>query len=115
MFKKFLHRKAEIAKSTDPERIYVENVRSFFNVPTRVAKLICNIAVRNGVLRKKYAVECKNVDCQRIIKTYNSELDLPAKTHCRTCELEGESEFEFNTSDLNIVEFYQYINNDNKK
>lgn len=115
MLKKFLNRKAKIVESTDPDRIYVENVRSFFNVPTRVAKLICDVAVRNGVLRKKYAVECLNDDCQRIIKTYDNINDIPERLKCRTCELEGKNNFDFKTSELNIVEFYQYIKTNNER
>lgn len=111
MFDKFLKRKAEIVEKTDPERVSVENIRSFFNIPTRWARFLCEMAVRQGVLRKKFGVECSNEECRRTIKSYDKRSDIPETIVCRTCELEGYSQFEFETENLNIVEFYQYINN----
>lgn len=115
MFKNFLDSKATIIEETDPDRIYVENIRSFFNVPTRWAKLLCALAVRQGIFRRKYAVECNNKNCNRIIKVYDTKEEIPENLDCFTCELDGQPEFSFKTSDLNIVEYYQYIENDNKK
>jgi hypothetical protein len=113
MFKNFFDKKATIVEETDPDRIYVENIRSFFNIPTRWAKFLCALAVRQGIFRKKYAVECKNENCIRIIKVYDSKGEIPEELDCFTCELEGQFEFSFKTSDLNIVEYYQYIENGN--
>lgn len=109
MFNKFLERKAAIAKATDPDRIFVENVRSFFNIPTRWARFLCEVAVRQGVLKKKFSVECSNNECGRIIKSYDKKEDIPKTIICRTCELEGLEKFEFETDKMHIVEFYQYI------
>jgi hypothetical protein len=111
MFKRFFDKKADIVEETDPNRIYVENVRSFFNISTRLAKYLCKIAVRQGIFRKKIAVECKNENCTRIIEVYDKEEDIPKEIKCFMCELEGKPEFTFETSHLNIVEYYQYIEN----
>ncbi|RDI13201.1 hypothetical protein [Flavobacterium sp. AG291] len=111
MFNRFLKRKAAIVENTDPDRIFVENVRSFFNIPTRWARFLCDMAVRQGILRKKYSIECGNEECGRIIKSYDRKSDIPEKIVCRTCELEGYPKFEFETDKLNIVEYYQYIEN----
>lgn len=115
MFKRFFNKKVSIVEETDPDRIYVENVRSFFNISTRLAKYLCKIAVRQGIFRKKIAVECKNGNCTRIIEVFDKEEDIPENIKCFMCELEGESEYTFRTSELNIVEFYQYIENGKQK
>lgn len=115
MFKRFFDKKATIVEETDPNRIYVENVRSFFNIPTRWARYLCTVAVRQGIFRRKFAVECKNQNCTRIIKVYDKREEIPVELICYTCELDGQSEFSFNTSDLNIVEYYQYLENGDQK
>ncbi|RKS98633.1 hypothetical protein [Flavobacterium sp. 123] len=111
MFDKFLKRKATIVENTDPDRIFVENIRSFFNIPTRWAKFLCEVAVRQGVLKKRISIECSNQECGRIIKSYDKKSEIPETIICRTCELEGFDKFEFDTDKLNIVEYYQYIEN----
>ncbi|AOW10033.1 hypothetical protein [Flavobacterium gilvum] len=115
MFKSFREKQAQIIENTDPDRIYIENIRSFFNIPTRWAKFLCKLAVRQGIFRKKFAVECKNENCNRIIKVYDNEEEIPTDLSCLTCELEGQTDFSFKTKDLNIVEYYQYIENGNTK
>jgi hypothetical protein len=114
MFRKFFAKKAKIVEETDPDKIYVENVRSFFNISTRLAKYLCALAVRQGIFRKKYAVECKNNDCNCTIKVFDTKEEIPENINCFQCELDGHSEFSFNTNDLDIVEYYQYIENDRK-
>ena len=109
MFEKFFKRKVDILKETDPDRIYVENIRKMLNTSTSEAIKICDIAVEEGILRKKYALECKNNDCGRIIKVYDRKEDIPSSIICRTCELDGHINFEFETKDLTITEFYQYV------
>ena len=101
-------------EETNPDRIYIENIRSIFNISTRWARYICKIAVRQGILKRKFAVECKNNDCLRVIKSFDKEIDIPEIIECRTCELEGQ-EFKFNKSQLNITEYYQYIDTDADK
>ena len=109
MFKEILRNKAKIIESTDPDRIYVENVRSFFNIPTKWAKKLCEIAVRQNIFKKKYAVICKNSDCERIIKVFENKSEIPENINCLTCELEGKEIYNYNTEILEIVEFYQLI------
>ena len=115
MFKSLNDKKVKIIEETDPDRIYVENVRSFFNIPTRWARFLCKIAVRQGIFRRKFAVECKNENCNRIIKVYDYREEIPDELTCFTCELDGQVDFLFKTEDLNIVEYYQYIENGDKK
>lgn len=110
MFKKFLNRKAKIVESTDPDKIYVENIRSFFGITTRMAKYLCEVAVRNGVFKKYYGVECKS--CSRIIERFESKECIPNKINCVICEYEGKDNFVFNKEELEIIVFYQYMGKD---
>jgi len=113
MFKNLNKKRAEIIEKTDPDRIYVENVRSFFNIPNRWARFLCKMAVKQGIFRRKYAIECKNDDCKRFIEVFDSENAIPEYIECLTCQLDGHTDYSFKTEDLNIVEFYQYIENGN--
>lgn len=109
MFKNFLKNKEDIIEHTNPDRIYVENVRSFFNIPFKWAKYLCEVAVRHKYFVKKYGVECKNSDCSRIIAVYNSVDEIPEFLTCSTCEMDLDKNFEFDKKNLNIIEFYQLI------
>lgn len=115
MFKKFFDKKASIIEETNPSKIYVENVRSFFNISTRLARLICKLAVRQGIFRRKFAVECKNETCGSVIEVYDTKEEIPEHLDCLTCQIEGRYDFSFKTSDLHIVEYYQYIEDGDKK
>jgi hypothetical protein len=115
MFKSLNDKRVKLIEETDPNRIYVENIRSFFNIPTRWARFLCKIAVRQGIFRRKFAVECKNENCGRIIKVYDKKEDMPEELNCFTCELEGKENHTFKTKDLNITEYYQYIQNGDPK
>lgn len=107
MFNKFFKKKAELIENTDPDRIYIENIRSFFNLSTRFAKFLCETAVKRGYFEKKIAVECLNENCKRIIKVFDKIEDLPNELTCIICEEEGEEKFSFEKSEFKIVEFYK--------
>lgn len=115
MFKKILDRKASIIEETNPDKIYVENIRSFFNISTRLARLLCKLAVRQGIFKRKFAVECGNQSCGSVIEVYNTKEEIPEHLDCLTCQIEGHNDFSFKTSDLNIVEYYQYIEDGDKR
>jgi hypothetical protein len=109
MFGKFLNKKAKIVEETDPDKVFVENIRRYFNISTREAKKICDIAVEEGVMRRKFAITCKNKDCERIIDVYKSLDNIPHEVSCLHCELNEKHKFTFDTNDLEIVEYFQYI------
>ena len=104
---KFIDKKLNVLKSTNPDRIYVENIRSFYNLPFNTAKLLCNMAVKENLFIKKFGVMCPDGDCERIILSVNSLDDLPERISCDTCELLEKEKFEYTKSELNIIEFYQ--------
>lgn len=115
MFKNFLNKKASIIEETDPDNIYVENVRSFFNIPTKWARYICKVAVRQGILRRRFGVRCKNQSCERIITVFDNEDSIPEHIECLHCQIDGDVDYSFETKDLEIVELYQFIENNDTK
>jgi hypothetical protein len=104
---RFVSDKQQIIENTNPNRIYVENVRSFFQVPTAVAKHLCEVAVRTSVFEKFIAVECPNED--RIIKSYRSEKEIEEVIKCASCELKGEERFEFKKTECKRIEYYKLV------
>jgi hypothetical protein len=102
---KFAANKLAIIEKTDPDRIYVENIRSFFNFPTSLAKFYCELAVKKHVFNKKIAINCPH--CGRVIKTVNKESEIPKKLSCTVCELDEQEEYEFVPDKKDIAVFYQ--------
>ena len=93
--------------SVNPNKIYVENVRSFFKVPAFVAKVMCEMAVVDNLFIKKIGLVCPNSDCKRIIASYKSYNEIPDVITCSICEDEDKELHTFQTDKLEKVEFYQ--------
>jgi len=106
---KLITRKQELMDRTDPDRIYVENIRSFFNIPTSVARFLCELAARQGLFRKKIGVLCENEECGRIILTVDDPGAIPSIVECKTCTLREAEKSEFNKEELQTIVFYQLV------
>jgi hypothetical protein len=104
---KFIDTRLKLIESTDPERIYVENVRSFYNLPNSIAKIFCEMAVVENLFEKFYAVECPDESCGRIIATYKSLIDIPEIIECDQCEILERSKHEFRKGEFKVIEFYK--------
>jgi hypothetical protein len=104
---KFIQKRKKLLENTDPNRIYVENVRSFFNLPYKAAKFFCEMAVKENYFRKKIGLECPNHNCKRIIKSINIDQEIEDHIRCSTCELNEEEKFVFNKEEINKIIFYQ--------
>ncbi|GAB3637260.1 hypothetical protein GCM10027422_28500 [Hymenobacter arcticus] len=102
---RFVQNKLNVLEHTDPDRIYVENVRAFYGLPFFMAKFLCELAVREGTFIKKVGVECPNEG--RLIVTANSAAELPKEVKCRNCELLEQDKFEFALEACHVVEFYK--------
>ena len=107
---RFVSKKAELVRSTDPNRIYVENIRSFFNINTFMAKFFCEMGVKEGILVKNIGLVCPNEEDGRIIKSM-SYSDFKAKSGeemivCDLCELNGLDDYEFKLKDLRTIIYY---------
>lgn len=105
----FLQRKLDIASNIDPDRIYVENVRSLFGVPKRVARAVCDIAVEDGGFRRRYAVQCPNPDCGRVIQTFSSKEEIPEEICCDICEIDENERYCFRRDEVRVRVYYQLI------
>lgn len=114
MFNKFFKNKTRIIEITDPDRIYIENVRSFFNISSRFAKFLCETAVRQGLFEKKIAVECTNEDCKRIIKVFDVSEELPDELTCIVCETEGKEIYTYQKDNYKIIEFYKLVKDEHR-
>tara|TARA_R110002049_G_scaffold240328_1_gene413695 strand:- start:6466 stop:6804 length:339 start_codon:yes stop_codon:yes gene_type:complete len=107
MLGKLSNKKSKLLSEIDPERIYVENVRSFFNFSTKFTRILCEMAVKEGFFRKMYGATCPN--CSRIIKSYSSKSSIQEFIFCETCKDLGEDSFSFNKNEIEIIEFYQLV------
>lgn len=108
----WLERYLQTINSINPGKIYVENVRSFFKVPTIVARLMCEMAVVDKVFIKKIGIVCPNSDCHRIIASYNNESDIPEEITCSICENDENKISTFKTAELEKIEFYRLNKDD---
>lgn len=108
MLKKLLKKQSQLLQATNPERIYVENVRSFFHLPHQAAKTLCELAVKEGLFKKKYAVSCPS--CGRIIESFDNVEKIPEELTCEICQDLEEPKYTFQKDELEIIEYYQLKN-----
>ncbi|MDF7813591.1 hypothetical protein P1X16_19595 [Hymenobacter sp. YC55] len=102
---RFVQNRLNILEHTDPNRIYVEQVRSFYGVPKFVAKYLCEKAVQKGLFVKRFGVECPNEG--RLIITAGSREELPRVIYCSNCEALEEDKYEFALEECHVEEFYK--------
>ena len=96
-------REAELAR-LNPNKIYIENVRSLLGVSHREAVRICESAVRQGAFAKGVEVLCPD---DVVAASAPSEVELPPVVRCwvdRDGDLEEE---DVNTATLRKLVFYR--------
>lgn len=108
---KFIDNKLNLIAAIDPDRIYVENIRSFYSLPTSVAKMFCEMAYKENLFKKNIAVECPNESCERVIEVYNTKQEIPDLLECEHCLLLEKDKYKFKKNEMNFVEFYQLNRN----
>lgn len=108
---KFIDKKMNVLEATDPNRIYVENIRSFYNLPTFVAKFFCEMAVKENLFLKKTGVYCP--ECERMVMSVEKLSQIPKKIKCDNCELLEKNNCEFTPKEKNLLVFYQLNENTN--
>lgn len=94
-----------LIESTNPRRIFVENIRSFFHLPYGVAKGLLDLAVRVGELEKRVAFLCPN--CQKTIGDFSPEDAQVEALNCIDCEINEEDRHSFAPSDCQRIEYYR--------
>lgn len=102
---RFIDKRLDIISSTNPDRIYVENIRSFYNLNTPVAKTFCEMAVKENLFKKRIGVECPT--CGKLINHYSFENEIPDTIICDTCLMLENDKHEFKKSEMSKIEFYQ--------
>lgn len=102
-----VERRKEILRNTDPQRIYVENVRHFFGITTTMAKALCDLAVRQGIFDRCVAVLCPNDECERIVEEACGDAALPETIHCDVCEGFNREHTEFPLDACKRLTFYR--------
>ncbi|WP_298903282.1 hypothetical protein [uncultured Psychroserpens sp.] len=101
----FLSAKKRIIEDTDPDRVYTENIRSFFNVNSRIARKLCDAAVKRGFFDKYIELRCPN-DNSTIVSAERFE-DIPDTIVCQNCQLNEADKYEFKKEDLSPNTFYK--------
>lgn len=102
---KFVQSKLDVLEHTDPNRIYVERIRSFYSLPFPIAKLLCEMAVKQKLFTKHIGIECPNDG--RLILTRGINEALPQEIECTNCEALEEEQYRFKLSECHTVEFYK--------
>lgn len=102
---RFIDKRLDVISATNPDRIYVENIRSFYNLNTPTAKTLCEMAVKENLFKRRIGVECPH--CGKLITHYNSENDIPEKIVCDNCLMLENEKHEFKKSEISKIEFYQ--------
>lgn len=99
----------ELIKQTDPDRIYVENIRSFFHIPFKMAEWLCQAAVKEGAFEKRVGFLCPND--QSLIDDVSDGEKPPSELTCKSCEIMGEEKHQFSPSECRQITFYKLIKN----
>ena len=97
----------KLIEQTDPNRIYVENIRSFFGISHGTAKFLCDLAVKQGAFERRIGIMCPN--CNTLIGDYGANDAIPRKVTCEHCAMLGESVFSFYNTECRKISFYKVI------
>jgi len=95
----------------EPARIYVENVRAFFGVSHGVAKLMCELGVRQGLFERCEAFMCPH-DARVIFERCDEEVAAPASLPCEVCEALEIEPRAFAPAECRVVPFYRLAHDD---
>jgi hypothetical protein len=102
-----LEKRRELLEFTgEPGRIYVENVRSFFGVSHRVARAMCDLAVRQGFFERCAAFLCPR-DERVLFDTCEPEATPPSHLNCEVCEALEEETSQFEAATCRQIQYYR--------
>jgi hypothetical protein len=97
-------KEAQQLSRLNPEKFYVENVRSLLNVSYSSAARICETAVRQGLFERRVEVKCPD---GAVSASAENEAALPPTVRCWTLEEGQYTPVELPTRDLEKVTFYR--------
>lgn len=102
---RFLDRKRAEVERISPDRIYVENVRAFFGLPTKLARLLLDTAVFDGALERRVGVRCPADG--HIIRSFRDGEILPESLPCTVCREFGRVDHAHRVGDCEVEVFYR--------
>jgi hypothetical protein len=88
----------------DPDKIYIENVRSVLDISQPAAVKICETAVRRGFFQRRVEILCPDGS---VAISVSNENDLPPTVRCWTHERQGYEEVMLPTSTLQKIISYR--------
>jgi len=98
-------KRLQAIEDIDPQHIYVENIRAVFGISSGLAKRLCELAVRRGILAKGVEVLCP--DHVVAAEAASREL-LPPEVSCWQ-DVHGTFEqVTYATAGLQKMEFYSF-------
>jgi hypothetical protein len=103
---KFFEKKLAALEKINPDRFYVENIRSYYGMTTFVAQRLCDEAVNDGKFDRKIGLVCPK--CSRIIQSFSNpeEIKQIKTISCEICEANEEEVYEYSIEQVQQVEIY---------
>lgn len=95
--------KEEALSRLNPDKFYLENVRSVLGVSHRHALELCDAAVRQGYFRQRIEVMCPD---GTVAASANTESQLPTTVRCLSKDDEHFEEVELPTHSLSKLTSY---------
>lgn len=95
---------AELIARLNPDKFYVENVRSILGISSATATRICETAVRQGLFERRIEVRCPD---GAVAASADSEAHLPERVRCWTREEGHLHPADLSTRDLEKTTFYR--------
>lgn len=105
MIRSFIEKKAEIARRTNPDQILVEDVRQFLGLPSRLARAMLDLGVREGWLQK-YVGLINPATSRMVAAVPFGETPPSTITDPVAADMGEESELE--VTDMDRLVFYKY-------
>lgn len=106
MFFKSKKRREALAQVLDPERIYVENVRAYFDVKLEKAEKICAKAESRGFFERWIGYE--HPDYRHIVAEHRVGDPLPEEPiHDEQSEMEEDEKQDFYLNELKKITFFK--------
>lgn len=97
----------KLIEETNPDRIYVENIRSFFHIPFGLAQWLCDEAVREGLFEKRFGLLCPN--CDSMIWDFADGEQPPLHLQCESCQVLDEEKSRCDSSACRKIPFYRLV------
>ena len=107
--RRFTDRKRAAIEAIDPQRFYVENIRAILGLPYPVTRLILDVAVREGALKRQIGLLCPHES--NIVASYPSDDMIPATIPCEMCEMLGREHLH-QEDEMEHLPFYSLVTHD---